>query len=265
METKRVEIFEPERRLVMPWHSLVQVVGGVCVVALSACSFSDAGDATQATATMQTASVVTADDIPSDIFEDSWARLPLLQRETLDADGQRAYDVIVNPDSRYATGLRGPIGMWAYSPEMAENLFPASTYLRFGTEKDQRLTELVILATAREVQSQYEWSAHAPAGERAGLEPEIIDLVRRRSDLDSAGEVPGLGDQERTIIAFVREVVTEEKVTSATFARARELFGEQGVMDLAGLVGYYGFINITLKAFDVQLAPGRERLLLDLW
>ncbi len=249
----------------MPWRSLVRVAGGVSVAALSACSFSDAGESTRATATMQTSSVVTADDIPSDIFEDSWARLPLLRRETLDAGGQRAYDVIVNPDSRYASGLRGPVGMWVYSPQMAEGLFPASTYLRYGTEKDQRLTELVILATAREVRSQYEWSAHAPAGERAGLEPEIIDLVRRRADLDTAGEIPGLGDRERTIIAFVREVVSEEKVTSTTFARARELFGERGVMDLAGLVGYYGFINITLKTFDVQLEPGRERLLPDLW
>ena len=59
--------------------------------------------------------------------------------------------------------------------------------------------------------------------------------------------------------------MSEEKVTSETFARARELFGEQGVMDLAGLVGYYGFINITLKTFDIQLAPGRERLFPDLW
>ena len=251
----------------MPWRGLVRIVGGVSVVALSACSFSDAGESTQATETTRTpsSSVVAADDIPDDIFEDSWARLPLLRRETLDADGQRAFDLIVNPDSRYASGLRGPIGMWAYSPLMAEHVFPASSYLRFGTEKDQRLTELVILATAREVRSQYEWSAHEPAGERAGLEPELIDLVRRRADLDIAGEIPGLGDQERTIIAFVREVVSEEKVTSATFSRARELFGERGVMDLAGLVGYYGFINITLKTFDVQLAPGRERLLPDLW
>ena len=249
----------------MPWCSLVWVVGGVSVVAISACSFSDAGESTQATATMQTPSVVTADDIPSDIFEDSWARLPLLRRESLDAGGQRAYDVIVHPDSRYASGLRGPIGLWVYSPQIAEHFFPASTYLRYGTEKDQRLTELAILATAREVRSQYEWTSHEPAGERAGLEPEIIDLLKRRADLDTAGELPGLGDRERTIIAFVREVVSEEKVTSATFARARELFGEQGVMDLAGLVGHYGFVNITLKTFDVQLAPGRERLLPDLW
>ncbi len=251
----------------MPWHSLVQVVGVASMLALSACSFSDVSESTQVTETVQTpsSSIVTAADIPSDIFEDSWARLPQLSRETLDAEGQRAYDVIVHPDSRYATGLRGPIGMWVYSPPMAADLFPASTYLRFGTEKDQRLTELVILATAREVRSQYEWTSHEPAGERAGLEPEIIDFVKRRADLDTAGDIPGFGDRERTIIAFVREVVSEEKVTSATFRRARELFGDRGVMELAGLVGYYGFVNITLKTFDVQLAPGRERLLPDFW
>ena len=225
------------------WGSLVRVDGAVWVVTLSACavlafsacSFSDAGESAQATGTNQesSSSVVTAADIPSDVHEDSWARLPLLQRETLDADGQRAYDVIVHPDSRYSTGLRGPIGMMAYSPLMAEHVFPASTYLRFGTEKDQRLTELVILATAREVRSQYEWTSHEPAGERAGLEAEIIDLVKRRADLDTVGEIPGLGEQERTIIAFVREVMSEEKVTSATFDRARELFGERGMANLA--------------------------------
>ena len=255
----------------MWWRSFVRVGAGVSValsvVALSACSGGDTVQSTPETEALQgrSSSVVTADDIPGDIFEDSWARLPLLRREALDTDGQRAYDVIVHPDSRYASGLRGPIGMWVYSPKMAEDLFPASTYLRFGTEKDQRLTELVILATAREVRSQYEWTSHEPAGERAGLEPEIIDLVKRRADLDAAGEIAGLGDRERTIVAFVREVVTEEKVTSATFSRALDLFGQQGVMDLAGLVGYYGFVNTTLKTFDVQLAPGRERLLPDLW
>ncbi len=147
----------------------------------------------------------------------------------------------------------------------AEHIFPASSYLRFGTEKDQRLTELVILTTAREVRSQYEWTSHEPLGLAAGLEPEIIDLVRRRADLDAAGDVSGLGDRERTLIAFAREVISEQKVSSATFSRALEFFGEQGVMDLAGLVGYYNFVNITLKTFDVQVAPGGERLLLDLW
>ena len=213
----------------------------------------------------QELSVVTEADIPADIHEDSWARLPLPRRDRLDTDGQRAFDVVVNPDSRYADGLRGPAAMWIYSPLMAEHIFHASTYLRFGTEKDQRLTELVILATAREVRSQYAWTAHEPAGRRAGLEDGIIDIVKHRKSLDEVSDVPGLGDKERTIIQFVREVVSDEKVGPETFVRARELFGDKAVMDLAGLVGYYNFVNFTLKTFDVQLAPGGERLLPDLW
>jgi len=207
--------------------------------------------------------VVAESDIPADIDRDSWGRLPVPARDTLDSDGRRAYDAVVNPDSRYASGPRGPTTPWLYSPLMAEHIFPASTYLRFGTEKDQRLTELTILSTAREVRNQYEWTSHEPLARAAGLEQELIDLVRHRGALDAS--VPGLGETERTVIRFAREVVSEEKVSSTTFAAALGLFGEKGVMDLAGLIGYYSFVNVTLKAFDVQLAPGRERLLPHFW
>ena len=249
----------------MRWWTLVAAIGWI---GLAACAAGDAVGtepvAEEAQAPAGEPSVVTDADMPADIHrDDSWARLPLPIRDDMDADGQRAYDVIVHPDSRYAAGPRGPVSMWLYSPLMAEHIFPASTYLRFGTEKDQRLTELAILATAREVRSQYEWSAHEPAALRAGLEPEIIDLVKRRAPLD--GAVPGLGERERVIAQFAREVVNEETVSSDTFAEARALFGDKGTMDLTGLIGCYYFVNITLKAFDVQLAPGRERLLPDVW
>ena len=210
-------------------------------------------------------SQVSEADIPADVFDDSWARLPLLNRAELDAEGQQGYDVIVNPNSRYADGPWGPVAMWMYSPQMVKHVFPAGTYLRFGTQKDQRLTEIAILATAREVRSQYEWSVHEPAALSAGLEPEIIELIRNRTPLDAVGDVTGLDDQEQAIIQFTREVVSDERLSSSTFARARTLFGERGVMNLAGLVGYYTFVNITLKTFDLRLEPGRERLLLDLW
>jgi 4-carboxymuconolactone decarboxylase len=208
-------------------------------------------------------SVVTESDIPSDIHHDSWARLPLPNRASLDNNGQRAYDAIINPDSRYADGPRGPIAMWLYSPAMAEHIFPASTYLRFGTEIDQRLTELAILATAREVRSQYEWSAHEPLALDAGLEVEIIEIVKYRQPLHA--ETPGLGETERLIIQFARELISEERLSSETFTRAQTILGNRGVMNLAGLIGYYNFVNLTLKTFDVQLAPGRTRLLPDLW
>ena len=211
------------------------------------------------------ASIVTEAEIPPDIHENSWARLPLPQREQMDEAGQRVYDIVRHPESRYADSLWGPVAMWLYSPQMIEHVFPASTYLRYGTDKDQRLTELTILATAREVRSQYEWSAHEPLAIQAGLEDEIIELVKQRSPLDNVGDVAGLGELERTIIQFAREAVSDERVSAPTFAKARELLGDQGVMDLTGLIGYYNFVNITLKSFNLQLAPGREPLLPDLW
>ena len=249
----------------MRWWTLFVAIGWIGMPACSADNVFGTESLTDETQVpVNGTSVVTTADIPPDIHRDnSWARLPLLIRDDMDTDGQRAHDVIVHPDSRYADGPRGPVAMWLYSPLMAEHIFPASTYLRFGTAKDQRLTELVILATAREARSQYEWSGHEPAGLQAGLESEIIDIVKRRAPLD--GEVPGMGTRERLLIQFVREVISEEIVSSDTFAEARTLFGDKGIMDLTGLIAYYYFVNITLKAFDVQLAPGRERLLPDLW
>ncbi|MEE2638549.1 MAG: hypothetical protein VYE68_15105 [Acidobacteriota bacterium] len=205
---------------------------------------------------------VTDADIPTDIHDDSWARLPTITRESLAPEGQRVFDIIVNPDSRYATGLRGPIGMWMYSPAMAEHLFPASTYLRFGADgrRDQRLAELAILTAARSLHSQYEWSAHEPLAQRANLEDDIIDLLRFDRPL-TASELPGLGERERTIIRATRELIRDPKLSADTFQDAQRLFGNQGVVDLIGLVGHYTTVNYTLKAFDVQRPPGSQLLL----
>ena len=241
------------------------LVLAISLPALAACDADvvvDAAGASTAAAAAQagtfTPHVVTPEDIPPDIREDSWARLPRIARESLDADGRRAHDVIVHPDSRYASGLRGPIGMWMYSPPMAEHLFPASTYLRFGADgnRDQRLAELAILTAARVLNSQYEWSAHEPLGLNAGLEEEIIELLRWDTPLADAGDVAGLGEPERTIIRVVRELIREPKLSREAFEAAQRLFGNQGLMDIAGLVGHYTLVNYTLKAFDVQRPPG---------
>ena len=246
------------------------LVAALGALSLAACANSDTLDpdvteavATQAEQTPFTPREVVPGDIPSDIQEDSWARLPTIARESLDADARRVFDLIVNPDSRYAGGLRGPIGMWMYSPRMAEHIFPASTYLRYGADgtRDQRLTELAILATARELDSQYEWSAHEPAARTAGLEDEIIDFVRYNQPLIEASTVPSLGAPERAVIQVARELINEPKLSSEAFAAAQALFGNEGVMDLAGLIGYYTFVNYTLKTFDVQRTPGSQLLL----
>ena len=202
-----------------------------------------------------------ASDIPTDIFEDSLARLPQVQRDDLDAEGQAAFDTFVSPGTGYETGLRGPIGKWMHSPAVAQAMFDIRQRVRYGSAKDQRLTELTIISTAREINNQYEYTAHEPLAKAAGLEQEIIDIVRFRKDLSSINNVAEFGETERVIVQFVREVISEDKVSSDTFARAIAVFGEEGVMDLTGLIGYYSFVSITLKAFDVQRPYGSELLL----
>ncbi len=245
------------RRLVVPCSAVLLAAGGLYVTAETPAAGEPAGQEPF------TPREVTPADIPPDIHEDSWARLPTLQRETLDAEGRRVFDIIVNPDSRYATGLRGPIGMWMYSPPMAEHLFPASTYLRFGADgaRDQRLAELAILTAARSLDSQYEWSAHEGLGRTAGLEEEIIDLLRHDRPVAEGDGLPGFGEVERTIIAATRELIREPKLSRETFEAAQRLFGNQGIVDLVGLIGHYTLVNYTLKAFDVQRPPGSRLLL----
>ena len=205
--------------------------------------------------------IQTQDRIPDDIHMDSLARLPQVQRENLNTLGRSAFDTYVRPGTGYETGLRGPVGMWMHSPVLAEAVFDLRQRVRYGTPKDQRLTELIILTTAREISNQYEWSAHEPLGQAAGLEQDIIEVIKYRKDLDSLPSIEGFGEIEQTLVQFTRELVSEEKVSTPTFNKAIELFGNEGVVDIVGLVGYYNFVAMTLKAFDVQRPVGSELLL----
>ena len=203
----------------------------------------------------------TQDRIPDDIHMDSLARLPQVQRENLNTLGRSAFDTYVSPGTGYETGLRGPVGMWMHSPVLAEAVFDLRQRVRYGTPKDQRLTELIILTTAREISNQYEWSAHEPLGQAAGLEQDIIEVIKYRKDMNSLPSIEGFDEIEQTLVQFTRELVSEEKVSTPTFNKAIELFGNEGVVDIVGLVGYYNFVAMTLKAFDVQRPVGSELLL----
>ncbi|MEE8249354.1 MAG: hypothetical protein V3R59_03915 [Gammaproteobacteria bacterium] len=228
-------------------------------LAVTASNIEIIADAAEADYVMQQS--LTAESVPADILAESLARLPVVQRADLDAIGQDAFDTYVRPGTGYETGLRGPIGMWMHSPEVAKAMFNVRRRVRYGSAIDQRLTELTIISTAREIDSQYIYTAHEPAARDAGLEQEIIDIVRFQVPLDQVVETDGLGEREKAIIQFAREVINEEKVGSETFAKAIELFGNEGVMDLTGLIGYYDFVSMTVRAFDVQRPIGNELLL----
>ena len=200
-------------------------------------------------------------NIPDDIFNDSLARLPQVQRSNLDAQGRRAFDTYVSPGTGYESGLRGPVGMWMHSPNLAREVFDVRQRVRYGTPKDQRITELIILSTAREINNQYEWSAHEPLAQAAGLEQEIIEIIKYRKDLNSLPQIENFNEIEKILIQFTRELISEDKVSSGTFEIALNLFGNESLVDIVGLIGYYNFVAMTLKAFDLQRPVGTELLL----
>ena len=206
-------------------------------------------------------SALSASDFPDDVYTNSLARLPQIQRADLDTAGREAFDTYVSPGTGYGSGLRGPIGGWMNSPELARAMFDVRQRVRYESDRDQRLTELAIISTAREINNQYEYTAHEPLAIAAGLEQNIIDIVRFRRSIEDNQAIPGFGEMEQVIVKFAREVISEERVSSETFSRAINVLGEEGVMDLTGLIGYYSFVAITLKAFDVQRPAGSELLL----
>lgn len=193
--------------------------------------------------------------LPKDVYPESLSRFPLLTREDMDAQGQKLYDAVVSPQNRTLVGLQGPGGIWLHSPRLAEHVRAANQYLRYETRLERRLTELAILVTARELDHQFEWTAHEPAALRKGLDPKIIDLVKHRKP------IAGLGKKEALIVRFGRELFQEKKLRSRTFAQAVKLFGRQGVLNLAALMGNYAMTAIILNTVNQRLRPGQPALL----
>jgi 4-carboxymuconolactone decarboxylase len=193
--------------------------------------------------------------LPGDVHPDSLSRLPLVTRDEMDEQGRKFYDAVTGPHSRTLVGLQGPSGIWLHSPELGERVRAVNQYLRFEPTLERRLTELAILVTARELDNQFEWTAHEPAALKEGLAPEIIDLVKQRKP------TAGLGTKETLIISLGRQLFRERKVDPTTFAQALEVFGSRSLVNLAALMGNYAGTAIMLNLVDQQLHPEQKPLL----
>ena len=197
-----------------------------------------------------------AQQLPKDVHTDSLNRLPLIKRDQLtDPAAQKLYDSYVGPTSKSLAGLQGPGGIRLYSPRLAVLNEPLNSYIRYNLDMSRSLTELAILVTAREFDSQFEWAAHEPAAIKEGLEPRIVDIVKNRKELK------GLDDNTVVIISIGRELFGKRNLSSETYARGIKAFGEKGMVDLITLMTNYAATSYFLKAFDMQLHRGQKPLL----
>jgi 4-carboxymuconolactone decarboxylase len=192
---------------------------------------------------------------PKDVYTDSGFRLPLLKREDLDDYGKKMYDLAVNPNNRTLAGLQGPSGIHLYSPKLAQLERELNQYLRYDAGISARLRELAILVTAREVNSQFEWTTHEPVALQEGLDRNIIDIIKHR------GSTVGLPESDAVIIQLGRQMFGEHRVATETFSRASKLFGPRILVNLVALMGNYSATAGMLAVFDMQLRSGQKPLL----
>jgi len=193
--------------------------------------------------------------LPKDVYPDSRFRLPLPKREEMDDDGKKVYDRLADPGRKSLVGLQGPAGIRLASPRVAAILEDANVYLRRETGFGDRLTEIAIMTTAREMENQFEWAAHEKAGLEAGVEPSLIDVIKFKKPL------AGVAEKEAVTIQFGRELFAQRKVSSETFAKALRLYGKRGLVDMVSLMSQYAATSALLTAFDMQLPEGQKPLL----
>ena len=172
-------------------------------------------------------------------------RLPEVKREELSSEGQPIYDEIAASRGQ----VRGPFAILMHSPKLAQRVAATGGYLRFGSVFPQALREIVTLAIAREISSQYEFSAHAPLARKVNVSESTIDILR------TGGDLPDPSSDEAVAVRFVRELVSNRKITDAAFAAAKDRFGSQGVVELSGFAGHYATMGYIMNAFELEPPP----------
>jgi 4-carboxymuconolactone decarboxylase len=180
---------------------------------------------------------------PKDVYADTGNRLPALKRDDLNDAGKKLFD------SRPPADRFGPGPIRLYNPSVGEYMGAVNDYLRSKSGLDPRLVQLVILVSAREADSEYVWTAHEPQGLKAGLQPEIIDIIRYRKP------TTGLAEKDAALIDLGREVFEKHHLSSAVYARAQTLFGKEGLVSYVSLMGDYAATTILLNAFDQHIRP----------
>lgn len=171
------------------------------------------------------------------------SRLDPPRAESFSPAQQRVHDNI-------ASGPRGavvgPLGVWLWQPEFAQNAQSLGQYCRYDSSLPTRLSELAILVTGRHWGSEFEWQHHKPIALDAGIAANIVEAIRK-------GETPAITrSDERVVYEFATELLVERRVSQTMYDAAIDELGHETVVDLVGLLGYYTMISMTINVFEID-------------
>jgi 4-carboxymuconolactone decarboxylase len=174
-------------------------------------------------------------------------RISLPAPETMTPQQRKVYDKIV-------TGKRGriqgPLRAALHNPELAERWSALGELLRYGTTLTPRQSELAILITGRQCRSPFEWYAHRPEAEKAGLPNAVIEAI-----FDGVTP-PAMTDEDAVIYQYAMELNRFNSVSAKTYQRTLDLLGERTVVELTALVGYYTMVAMTLNSHEIPFPEG---------
>ena len=176
-------------------------------------------------------------------------RFPQLTMDQLDEKQKPLGEQIMKVSS---VGLGGPYNPMIRSPVLGQRLYDLFYYLRWQTSVPTRLNEFAILIIGRQWTSQVEWFAHAPLAAKAGLAADII------AELKEGKRPSKMAEDEVLTYDFVTELTTTQKVSDATFARAKKVFNDQQIVDLTAVAGNYVMVAMLLAMAEETVPAGKE-------
>lgn len=176
-------------------------------------------------------------------------RFPQLTMDQLDAAQKPLGEQIVKVSS---IGIGGPYNSMLRSPVLGQRMIDLFHYLRWETSVPLNLNEFAILIIARQWRSQVEWFAHAPLALKAGLSADII------ADVKANKRPSNMAEDEAVTYDFVTELTTTQKVSDATYARAKKVFNDQQIVDLTAVAGNYVMVAMLLAMAEETTPPGKE-------
>jgi len=194
---------------------------GLALVALFAVTISNAGRAAEPT------------------------RFTPLKAEELTPPQKEWADAIAVPP-RNAKFINPPYRAYIRNPELAPKLSAMSDYLRWNSSLPARLSEFAILITARQWTVQYEWFAHYPLAMKAGLDPQVA------KDVANGVRPQTMKDDEAALYDLAMALYRDRKVSDEVYRAAQQKFGERGIMDIIGLIGYYDLVSMTLITMQAE-------------
>jgi 4-carboxymuconolactone decarboxylase len=143
--------------------------------------------------------------------------------------------------------------MFLHSPELAGRLANLGAYVRFEGSLDMRVRVLAAMTAAREFEAVYVWGAQTGGARRLGVPEETIAAIRENHSR-------GIPPEDAEIVEFTRQLLRRHRVDEASFKKMQARFGDDGLIQLTGAIGYYSMLAMTVNACELEAAQGAEVL-----